>query len=147
MSVALALFRTIVGFGAWLIIHLNVVCDDGHVFEVQSSVNLVHEVERRGLVVVQGEHQSQRAQCLLSSGQVGNILPALFQRTHTKSKTTSCNCISDGRKNFEWEQSSVSNTSVEPFVVAHFDHFDTEAKLCSANTSKNTKKAALKSAI
>ena len=93
----LALFRTIVGFRAWLFIHLNVFCDDGHIFVVHSSVNLVHEVERHGLVVVQGEHQSQRAQCLLFSAQVGNILPALFQRTHTKNKTTSCG-ISDGAR-------------------------------------------------
>ena len=47
--------------------HINVTGHDGDVLEIQSGVDLVHEVERRGFVVVQREHQSQGAEGLLSS--------------------------------------------------------------------------------
>lgn len=57
---------------------------DGDVLEVEGRVDLVHEVERRGLEVVQGEHQRQRAERLLSSRQVVDLLPALLRRTHTR---------------------------------------------------------------
>lgn len=40
---------------------------DGDVLEVEGSVDLVHEVERRGLEVMQCKHQRQRAERLLSS--------------------------------------------------------------------------------
>lgn len=46
---------------------LNVVGDDGDVFEVQGSVNLVHEVEWSRLKDMQGEHQSQRSKGLFST--------------------------------------------------------------------------------
>lgn len=62
--------------------HVDVAGHDGHVLEVQRGVDLVHEVERRGLVVVQREHQRQRAERLLSSGKVEDLLPALLGRPH-----------------------------------------------------------------
>lgn len=62
--------------------HVDVRGHDGDVLEVQRGVDLVHEVERRGLVVVQGEHQCQRAERLLSSGKVEDLLPALLGRSH-----------------------------------------------------------------
>ncbi|ETN00818.1 hypothetical protein PPTG_24185 [Phytophthora nicotianae INRA-310] len=37
---------------------LDVVAHNRHVLEVQGSINLVHHVQRRGLVVMQCEHQS-----------------------------------------------------------------------------------------
>ena len=37
--------------------HLDVVCHDGDVLKVQGCINLIHDVERGGLVVVEGEHQ------------------------------------------------------------------------------------------
>lgn len=68
--------------------HVNVTGHDGDVLEVQSSVYLVHEVERCGFIVVQGEHQSQGAQGLFSSGQVEDLFPALLWRTHTRERAT-----------------------------------------------------------
>lgn len=62
--------------------HVDVTGDDGDILEVQRGVDLVHEVERRGLVVVQREHQCQGAERLLSSGQVEDLLPALLRRAH-----------------------------------------------------------------
>ena len=38
---------------------LDVVGHDGDVFEVQSSVDLVHDVEGGGLVVMEGKDQGQ----------------------------------------------------------------------------------------
>ena len=43
---------------------LDVVGDDGHVPEVERGVDLVHEVQRRGLVDVQGKDQCKRAERL-----------------------------------------------------------------------------------
>jgi len=44
--------------------YLNVVGDNRDVAEVQRGVDLVHDVEWRGLVVVQREDERQRAQGL-----------------------------------------------------------------------------------
>lgn len=64
--------------------HIYVAGHNGHVFEIQGSVYLVHEVQRCGLKVMQCKDQSQRAQGLLSSRQVIDFLPALLRRTHTE---------------------------------------------------------------
>lgn len=64
--------------------HVDVTSDNGDIFEVQSSIDLVHEVERRGFVVVQSKHQSQGAEGLLSSRQVEDLFPALLWGTDTK---------------------------------------------------------------
>jgi hypothetical protein len=62
--------------------HLDVVGDNGHVLEVERGVDLVHHVQRRGLVVVQRKDQRERREGLLAAGQVGNVLPALLGRAH-----------------------------------------------------------------
>ena len=59
---------------------LDVVAYDGHVLEVQGGVDLVHDVQRRRFVVVQGEDQRQRRERLLATGQVGYVLPRLLGR-------------------------------------------------------------------
>lgn len=64
--------------------HIDVAGHNGHVLEIQSGVYLIHEVQGRGLKVVQRKDQSQRAQSLLSSRQVIDFLPALLGRTHTE---------------------------------------------------------------
>jgi len=66
--------------------HLDVVGDDGDVAEVQRGVDLVHDVQRRGFVVVKGENQRQRAQRLLAARQIGNLLPGLLGRSHAATK-------------------------------------------------------------
>lgn len=47
--------------------YIDVKCYDGDVFEVEGGVDLVHEIQRGGFVVVKGKHQGQGAQGLLSS--------------------------------------------------------------------------------
>ena len=39
---------------------LDVICHDGDVLEVQGRVNLVHDVQRGGLVIMQSKDQGQR---------------------------------------------------------------------------------------
>ena len=46
---------------------LDVVADDAHVAEVERGVDLVHDVQRRGLVVVQREHERERGEGLLAA--------------------------------------------------------------------------------
>ncbi len=36
---------------------LNIIAHNGHILKIQGRINLVHEVQRRRLVVVQGEDQ------------------------------------------------------------------------------------------
>lgn len=62
--------------------HLDVVGHDGHVLEVQGGVNLVHHIEGRGLVVVQGKDQGEGGEGLLPAGQVCDVLPRLLGRPH-----------------------------------------------------------------
>jgi hypothetical protein len=40
---------------------------NGHVFEVQRRVNLVHHVQWRGFVMVQRKHQTEAAERLLTT--------------------------------------------------------------------------------
>ena len=47
--------------------YLDVVTDDGDVLEVQGSVDLVHDVERVGLELVEGKDQRQGTQRLLTA--------------------------------------------------------------------------------
>lgn len=78
--------------------HVDVAGDDGDVLEVQRGVDLVHEVEWRGLVVVQGEHQRQGAERLLPSGQVEDLLPALLRRAHAVQRRNHTRRMSDAQK-------------------------------------------------
>ena len=66
--------------------HLDVVGDDGDVLEVERRVDLVHDVERRRLVVMQREDERQRAQRLLAARQVRDVLPRLLERPHAVSE-------------------------------------------------------------
>lgn len=47
--------------------HIDVTGNDRDVLEIQSSIYLVHEIERCGLIVVQRKYQSQGAEGLFSS--------------------------------------------------------------------------------
>lgn len=51
-----------------------------YVSEVEGSVDLVHDVERRRLVVVKGENKGKTTKGLLATGQVADVLPALLRR-------------------------------------------------------------------
>ena len=66
------------------VLYLDVIGDDRDVLEVQSCINLVHDVEGRGLVVVEGEDQRQGAQCLLPSRQVRDLLPGFLRWPHAE---------------------------------------------------------------
>jgi len=61
---------------------LDIVGHDGDVLEVEGGVDLVHDVEWGGFVVVEGEDESQGGQGLLATGQVADVLPRLFGRSH-----------------------------------------------------------------
>ena len=56
--------QPVFGASSGLRTHLDVVCDDGNVSEVEGGIDLVHDVQRRGLVVMQRKHQRQRAERL-----------------------------------------------------------------------------------
>ena len=62
----------------------DVVGHNGNVLEVQGSVNLVHDVERCWLVVMESEDQGERGESLLSSREIGDVLPGLLGRPHTE---------------------------------------------------------------
>ena len=53
--------------------------DDGHIFKVQRGVNLVHDVEGRGFVMMQGEDERERRQRLFPAAEIGDLLPSLFR--------------------------------------------------------------------
>lgn len=61
-------------------VYLDVVCYNGHVLEVQSCINLIHEVEWRGAEIVQRKNKAQRAQSFLAATEVGDVLPRLSGR-------------------------------------------------------------------
>ena len=61
---------------------LDIVGHDGDVLEVEGGVDLVHDVEWGGLVVVEGEDESQGGQGLLATRQVADVLPRLLGRSH-----------------------------------------------------------------
>ena len=63
---------------------LDVVGHNRDVLELEGRVNLVHDVEGRGLVVMEREHQGEGGQGLLTSGKVGNVLPGLLGRSDTE---------------------------------------------------------------
>jgi hypothetical protein len=53
-----------------------------YVLVVKGCVNLVHEVERRGLVLMKGEDKAEGDQGLLTTREVLNLLPHLPRRSH-----------------------------------------------------------------
>ena len=55
----------------------------------ERCVDLVHDVEGRGLVVVQRKHQGQGAQRLFPAAQVADVLPTLFGWAHAEDDTLS----------------------------------------------------------
>ena len=61
---------------------LDVVGHDGDVLEVQGGVDLVHDVEWGGFVVVEGKDESQGGQGLLATRQVADVLPRLLGGSH-----------------------------------------------------------------
>ena len=64
--------------------YLDVVSHNRDILEVESSVNLVHNVEGRWFVVMEGKDQGQGAECLLSARQIGDVLPAFLWRSHAE---------------------------------------------------------------
>ena len=63
---------------------LDIVGHDGDVLEVEGGVDLVHDVERRRLVVVEGEDEGERAERLLAAAEVGDALPRFLGRPHAE---------------------------------------------------------------
>ena len=61
--------------------YLNIMTDDGDVLEVQGGVNLVHDVERRRLVVMQGEDEGEGGKRLLAAAQIRYLFPSLLGRS------------------------------------------------------------------
>eukprot|EP00964_Phaeocystis_antarctica_P083806 scaffold52749_cov71-Phaeocystis_antarctica.AAC.2 len=57
---------------------------DAHVAEVERGVDLVHDVQRRRLVVVQREDERERGEGLLAAREVGDMLPRLLGRPHAE---------------------------------------------------------------
>ena len=51
-----------------------------YISKIQGRVNLVHHVQWRRLVVMQGEDEGETAQRLLATRQVGYVLPRLLRR-------------------------------------------------------------------
>ena len=50
----------------------------------EGGVDLVHDVERRRLVVVEREDEGERAEGLLAAAEVGDALPRLLGRPHAE---------------------------------------------------------------
>jgi len=75
---------------------LYVVGNNGDVLEVECSVNLVHDVEWSRLVVMQCKHQRQWTQSLLTTRQVGDVLPRLLRWSNTSYRDTP-SCWSEGQ--------------------------------------------------
>ncbi len=48
-------------------IHLNIMPNNGDILEIQCSINLIHDIQRRRFKLMEGKHQGQRAQCLFST--------------------------------------------------------------------------------
>ena len=57
----------------------DVLRDDGHVAVVERRVNLVHAIQRARLVEVQSEYEAERAERLLTAGQLTHVLPRFFE--------------------------------------------------------------------
>ena len=60
---------------------LDIVRNNGDILEVQRRVDFVKDIQRRRLIVMQCENQTQRRKSLLSSGEVGDLLPGLLERS------------------------------------------------------------------
>ena len=65
---------------------LDVVGHDGDVLKIEGRVNLVHDVERGRLVIVESEDERQGRESLFSTGQIGDVLPRLLWRPFNKSR-------------------------------------------------------------
>lgn len=50
----------------------------------KGCIDLIHDIQRSGLEVVQCKYKRQGAECLLASAQIGNVLPALAGRPHAE---------------------------------------------------------------
>ena len=59
----------------------------------QCSVDLIHDIEWRRLVVVQSEDQGKGRQCFLPSTEVCNVLPALLGGSNAENNTLHGNMI------------------------------------------------------
>ena len=59
---------------------LDIRRDDGDIPEIQRGIDLIHDVQRGGLIMMESEHQRERGQRLLASRKVADILPALLGR-------------------------------------------------------------------
>lgn len=46
-----------------------------YISEIQGSINLIHDIQRRRLIVMQREHQGQTTQRLLTTRKIGDVLP------------------------------------------------------------------------
>ncbi len=82
----------------------------------QGGVDLVHDVQRRRLVVVQREYERQRRQRLLAAAQVGDVLPALLRRAHAEHDALRP-CATTGIKHailFKFARSSVYACAATP---------------------------------
>lgn len=66
---------------------LNIVSNNAHVSEIKGSIDLIHHIQRSGLVMVQSEDQGERRQRFLSSTKVADILPGLLGRTNAEDNT------------------------------------------------------------
>ena len=55
-----------------------------YVSEIQRRIDLVHDIQRRGLVVVQRKDQSQAGQRLLAARKIADVLPRLFRGHHAE---------------------------------------------------------------
>lgn len=69
--------------GSFVTTYLNIMSNNGDILEIQSSINLVHDVERSRLKLMQGKHKGQGAESLFSSRQVTDVFPTLLWRTNT----------------------------------------------------------------
>lgn len=59
---------------------LDIRRDDGHVSEIQSRVNLIHDVQRRRLIMVQSEDEGERREGFLAAREVGDVFPGFLGR-------------------------------------------------------------------
>ncbi|KAI6756206.1 hypothetical protein HG530_011942 [Fusarium avenaceum] len=58
-----------------------------YVSEIQRGIDLVHDIQRSRLVVVQGENESQTAQRLFTTRKVADVLPTLLWWHDTEQDT------------------------------------------------------------
>ena len=63
---------------------LNVASDDRDISKVQSSIDFIHHVKRGRAHVMQCEDKRETRNSLFSSGEIADVLPALFGGSHGK---------------------------------------------------------------